>query len=224
MSVIAEFRLASPEIALVGTLRSTPEMSVEVEQAIAEDPDEPVLFIWARGGDFDLFDRALAEDDAIAEHEVIESLNDKRLYRIRISGSTNIGLYRLNVEIESSRLDVRVTHEGVEARMRFADQQALQEYFARCRAQGVEVSLQRLYHDRTGEEATEKYGLSPKQLRTLEVAYREGFFEIPRRASLSDLARELDISEQAVSERIRRATTKLIGNTIAPGDVEHRRE
>lgn len=220
MSVIAEFRLASEDIALLEALETVPKMVLNIEQTIAEDPDQPVLFAWAHGDDFEQFERALNEDDRIAEHEIVESLRGERLYRIRISPSTDVGFYRLDVEVGTSRLDVSITADGVELRMRFPDQQSLQEYFDRCRSQGIAVSLHRLYHDQTGDQNDNQYSLSEKQRETLELAHRKGFFEVPRRTSLATIAEELDVSEQAVSERIRRATATLISNALAPEESD----
>ena len=220
MSVIAEFRLAGADIPLVGALQAVPGMVLDVEQAIAEDPDAPLLFVWAQGDDFEQFERGLAADEQIAKYGVLESLCDERLYRVRISADSNVGFYRLDAEVGTSRLDVRVTHEGVNMRMRFPDQQYLQEYFDGCRDQGIEVSLYRLYHDEAGNDTDNQYGLSPKQRETLELAYRDGFFDIPRGTTLGDVAEALGLSEQAVSERLRRATATLIRNALTPEEPE----
>jgi predicted DNA binding protein len=42
------------------------------------------------------------------------------------------------------------------------------------------------------------------------LAYERGFFDIPRRATAADLAAELDVSRQAVSERLRRGYAALV--------------
>lgn len=216
MSLIAEFRLASPDIALVGALSAVPDMTLQVEQTVAEDPEQPVMFVWVCGDDFDRFERAVREDPTISEVSLVEALSEERLYRVRISEKTNVVFYALDVEVGTSRLDITATHEGLEVRMRFPDRDALQEYFERCRDHGVTVSLQRLYQDQTGNEDGQPYALSPKQQDALEQAYREGFYDVPRSASLAAIADELDVSEQAVSERLRRATAALIEHTLAP--------
>lgn len=81
------------------------------------------------------------------------------------------------------------------------------------------MSLHRLYHDQTGNQDDNQYSLSKKQRQTLELAHRKGFFAVPRRTSLAAIAEELEISEQAVSERIRRATATLISNALSPEDA-----
>lgn len=220
MSVIAEFRLTSEELPLNEALTAVPGMVLDVEQTMAEDPEKPVLFVWAKGGDFEQFERALADEETIAEFEIMEQLTCERLYRIQIASTSDVGFYQFEVEVGTSRLDVSATHEGVDVRMRFSDQQALQEYFDRCREQGMDVSLRRLYQHETDNPTDNHYGLSAKQRETLELAYREGFFQIPRGTSLADVAAALDISEQAASERIRRAMAALIRTTLAPDDFE----
>lgn len=46
---------------------------------------------------------------------------------------------------------------------------------------------------------------SDEQLQTLLTAYNMGFFEVPQEATSKELATELDVSQSAVSERLRRA-------------------
>lgn len=53
-------------------------------------------------------------------------------------------------------------------------------------------------------------GLTSEQYEALTEAIQYGYFEIPRDISLVELAAELDISHQALSERLRRAYRTLI--------------
>lgn len=220
MSVIAEFRVAGPGIPTVGALAASPEMRLHVEQVVAEDPEEPLIFAWARGGDFEAFERALSESDVIKRFGVLESLDDERLYRIRISADAEVGFYAVDVELGTSRLETVASHEGLDLRMRFPDQDALQQYFDRCRDMGVTVSLRRLYHDDEGDPDGDGFGLSPKQREALEDAYQRGFFDVPRESSLSEVAGDFGVSEQALSERLRRATSTLIEETLDPDRPE----
>nr|WP_222863711.1 helix-turn-helix domain-containing protein [Natronococcus pandeyae] len=43
----------------------------------------------------------------------------------------------------------------------------------------------------------------------MACAVRHGYFEIPRRISLEELAAELGVTHQALSERLRRASDTL---------------
>jgi predicted DNA binding protein len=46
------------------------------------------------------------------------------------------------------------------------------------------------------------------------TAIDAGFFAIPRETTLADLAAELDISDQAVSDHLRRAQRNLLQATV----------
>lgn len=46
--------------------------------------------------------------------------------------------------------------------------------------------------------------LTETQLRTLRVAHRMGFFEVPREATAQEVADRLDVSQSALSEKLRR--------------------
>jgi predicted DNA binding protein len=52
--------------------------------------------------------------------------------------------------------------------------------------------------------------LPSEHLRTLEVAYRAGYFNVPQSASASDVAEELGVSQSTFSERFRRSVTSLL--------------
>ena len=46
------------------------------------------------------------------------------------------------------------------------------------------------------------------------MAVDMGYFSVPREAATEDLAERLDVSHQAVSERLRRGTKALVTATI----------
>lgn len=56
----------------------------------------------------------------------------------------------------------------------------------------------------------ESAALTDRQRRTLALAYEKGYFDVPRGTSLTDLATTLSVSEQAVSERIRRGLETVL--------------
>ena len=62
-----------------------------------------------------------------------------------------------------------------------------------------------------------RYGRTAEQSETLVVAVTQGYFDVPRGATMDDLAAELGVSRQAVPERLRRAHKGLIRNTMAFG-------
>ena len=58
------------------------------------------------------------------------------------------------------------------------------------------------------------YGLTEAQRDALVLAVEGGYYSIPREMSTNDLGRALEISDQAVTERLRRAIATLTENTL----------
>lgn len=213
MSLIAELRLTSPELPLTESLSTVPDMRLKVEQVIAEHPEQPIMFLWASGDDFTVFEDALESDITIHEFVVLEDACKRRLYRVHISGQTNTVLYPTDVEVGASRLAVTATARGLDVRMRFPDRDALRLFRDICDEKDICLSLRGLYEG-SDSSARGRYGLSAKQQRTLRRASEEGYYRVPRKIGLDELAEDLDISRQAVSERLRRGTDVLIQNAF----------
>jgi hypothetical protein len=64
---------------------------------------------------------------------------------------------------------------------------------------------------RIGEYQQERL-LSGRQTKLLKMLYQNGYYEVPRRISLTKLAKKLDVSPSALSESIRRVHKKLARN------------
>ena len=56
--------------------------------------------------------------------------------------------------------------------------------------------------------------LTEKQQEALVLAVQQGYYEQPRRATLEDLAEELDVGKSAVSHRLKAAEAKIIRNHL----------
>ncbi|WP_319004352.1 helix-turn-helix domain-containing protein [Natrinema amylolyticum] len=60
--------------------------------------------------------------------------------------------------------------------------------------------------------------LTDDQLAVLETAYTRGYFDVPRDASETDLADELDVTQSTVNERLRTAERTLLELIYGPRD------
>ena len=72
----------------------------------------------------------------------------------------------------------------------------------------------------TDPEAGPWYGLSEPQREALMLAVRMGYYDIPRGCTTEDLANELGISDQAVTERLRRAIGTFGRHTLLTPEAE----
>jgi hypothetical protein len=62
-----------------------------------------------------------------------------------------------------------------------------------------------------------RFELTAEQSEALVVAVDHGYFDVPRGATMDDLATEPGVSRQAIPERLRRAHEPLIRSTMAIG-------
>ncbi|MHC3439954.1 helix-turn-helix domain-containing protein [Natrialbaceae archaeon A-gly3] len=56
--------------------------------------------------------------------------------------------------------------------------------------------------------------LTETQYETVVAAYEHGYFDVPREVTLRELAAELEVSHQALSERLRRGQAALVGEEL----------
>ena len=70
----------------------------------------------------------------------------------------------------------------------------------------------------------ERSPLTKTQYETVVTAYELGYFDVPRKVTLKELAAELDVSHQALSERLRRSHAALVdaelSNRLAPTEID----
>lgn len=65
-----------------------------------------------------------------------------------------------------------------------------------------------------------QYGLTPRQRETLVEALQRGFYDVPRNVNMTELADTLEITQQSLSSRLRRAHAMLVQNTLVVSDEE----
>ncbi|SFC45403.1 Predicted DNA binding protein, contains HTH domain [Halobiforma haloterrestris] len=217
MALFAEFDAASTELVLGPTLEALPSLEVDLERQYAVDPSRPIAFCWMRCADRDRnrLERTLGDDDTVAEFQRIGDAHDGALYRIRRSGSDIVGAYRRWVALGGELLECRGSNGRWRIEMRFPDREAFTRYHSFLEGEGVEIALHRLSEDDAPSHDDDL--LTDSQYEALEIAFESGFFEVPREADLSAIANELEISNQAVSERLRRAQSSLVEEHVVSG-------
>jgi predicted DNA binding protein len=215
VSVIVKLNFWSDDMVLADTFSSVPGVELPDYRSIAADPQRPHLFFWARVDDFSAFERAMADDPTVAEYECYGgrsySSGTERFYRVDTSETTEVALYPGWVQSGADLIKGRFENGRWHCRARLPDRDNLERFRRFFDDNGIDLSIEAVY---SGPEA-EANSLTDRQRRALTLAAEMGYFDIPRQASLSDLADELDISEQAASERLRRAYRTLVEYHLA---------
>lgn len=217
MTIIAELRISGPGTALQDCLRAAPSITLELERSVMPADGDPVLFLWASGGDFDAFEAAVPDDPTVVSYAIVDDAGDSRLYRVVVDAEETIDSATIDSLVGASRLSTWSSAEGLFFETRFPDWDALQRYVDLLRARDLEVSLRAVYPAGRSHHP-ERYGLSAKQWELLQRALERDYFAVPRGVELAELAAEFDISEQAASERLRRGLATLLSETVGRAD------
>ena len=213
MSIIAEFTVPSREFALEHALSAAPDVIVEIERVATHREDAVMPCFWAMGASLGQFDDALRADSSVREAVELERLTEATLYRAKWARDVQELIYAY-VDAGASILDAVGCERRWELRIRFDSKAQLSTFQNYCNEDDILIELVRFYRPR--ESGTvDRYGLNDIQRETLALALDEGYFEVPRTVTTTELADQLGISHQAVSERIRRGLATLLTETIA---------
>jgi len=216
MSVIAEYTVPAGDHVLGRATQ--PGMRVALERLILRG-EGFVQYFWATTEHCDAFEAALRESGAITEMRRVDEVDGERLYRGHsdpASRSFTGGI----VEHDAGLLAADGDDEWWRFHLAFEDAGAISDFqtFVTDRAE-VGVNLENLYNAVEHSRGFE-FDLTASQREALRTAFEKGYFDIPRRVTLVDLAGQLGVSDQAVSERLRRAQSKLVRRHLL--DVDDR--
>ncbi|WP_267643062.1 helix-turn-helix domain-containing protein [Haloarchaeobius amylolyticus] len=207
-----EFSLDVPM--LRETRAEVPEMAMRVERFDATDGRRVRMLLWAGGGDFATFEAALEADRTVATPTRVVDFRNGRLYQTELVGAgLETSVYPTIVEVGGVVYEVLADGEGWRYKVGFPDQRTFERFWRFCARHELRFALHRRYEGRdlTGAGA---YGLTEAQCEVLQTALAAGYLEIPRHSSLAELAERLGISENAASERFRRAAKALVAATV----------
>lgn len=206
MSTIAEFRIPAADTTLEATFDRLPELRVELEAAVSRS--HPCL--WITGAERVAVDTAFADDPSVETYDLLIEAGDRLLYDVTfVEGRT---VWDRLLADGGSLLEGWGTDGWWQARVRYPDRELLCRAHDRLVDRGVGVDLRRVTDVSPGSPS--RTSLTVEQEEALEAALERGYFEIPREISMEELADELGISHQALSERLRRAYETLVDKEI----------
>ncbi|ACV11972.1 Bacterio-opsin activator HTH domain protein [Halorhabdus utahensis DSM 12940] len=201
------------------TFEEHAELSVTVEGIDAGRAVPLRLVFWAHGVSPAKLDATLRSDRTVATVDRLSTTPSGTLYRsIHHAGLPSVAVYNAAIEHDALVLAATSDGDGWNVRLRIPDREELSMLCDRCEQLGIGVSVVSI-RDRDAATLDDEFGLTTSQRELLSLAWDRGYFSIPRDTSLSELACELEISQQAASERLRRGLWKLVSNTVCEDDT-----
>ncbi|WP_129114994.1 helix-turn-helix domain-containing protein [Halegenticoccus tardaugens] len=216
MSTIAELGLPADEFALVETFDRVESAEAEVERVVAFERDRVFPFVWltADGADREAVDAALDADPSVENVQLLADLDDEWLYQMNWVSDVRVVAHIL-LDEDATVLTAVGRDDRWHLRVLFPDRASLSSTYDFCEREGFSLQVASIYD--LDDRNHGQYGLTSEQHESLVTAAESGYYDIPREATLSDVAEELEISHQALSERLRRGHGGLVKNTLLVG-------
>jgi hypothetical protein len=206
-------RLDSP--VLRTSVERAPEVDATLEQETMTSDGTVDLTLWGSGGNLSAFEDGLDADETVSHWVPVGGTDTRKLYRTRLTEEASPYMH-YNEWADGKAVFLSASREprGWTMDAYLHDRSVLQEFAEGCESNGVQFDLLRVSEVDQLQD-TQQFGLSEVQAETLLTAFEEGYYSVPREINLEELADPLDVSHQAVSERLRRGVRSLIETTVA---------
>ena len=217
MSVIAEVRISPDDFELGKIFDITGATTIELESLIPIGAVTVPLF-WVYepvGGDFLDSVRQYPTVGSVTEVDVFE---DRTLFRLDWDASQD-QLFQCIIDHEGQLLSATGTADNWDFEIRFANHEGLTQCQTCCTDAHISLEVISVYNP-TDPEDGPWYGLSEPQRDALLLAVQNGYYDIPRGCTTAELADELGISDQAVTERLRRAIASFTRHALLTPEPE----
>ncbi len=157
-------------------------------------------------------------------HDLLQKVSEHTLEALYADKASSSGLkphYLFSGigAVEGQLLSAIGTADAWDFELRFPTHEALSGFTTHCENAQISLEVTRVYNP-TKPDAGPWYGLTEPQRKAITLATEMGYYNIPRGCTTEELADELGISDQAVTERLRRAIAALVTYTLTPSEPE----
>jgi predicted DNA binding protein len=211
---MVEATLAAEQFALYETLTQYPTAEFDILRLVANGTGRAMPFVWAAGDDLEGLPAAMNDDPSTEDVEVVTEFDDEYLLRMEWMAHTRVIHYIL-IEEDATIIDATGKNGTWQFRILFPEHDSVSTTYDFCDEYGIDLEFKRIYQ-LSDSFRRGQYGLSESQYETIVRAHQEGYYDVPRAVNLQELANRLDVSHQALSERVRRGHETLIANTLRP--------
>ncbi|ELY55423.1 MULTISPECIES: helix-turn-helix domain-containing protein [Natronococcus] len=207
MTSIVNLEISGDGTGLAELFDAVPSLTCEAEAAIVSNGYD----LWLSGASRSELEAGLEAASPIEEYTLINGSEEEWLYNVRFSSETT-DLFELVLEEDGTILDASAVDGSWVLNIRVQDRSDASSIYDELEDRELEPTIIRLYETDNGNRS--QAGLTERQYETLVAAANHGYFEIPREVSMQELSEELEVSHQALSERLRRAYRSLVTSEL----------
>lgn len=213
MSVIVTVSVPADAFTLGTALANDPGLEVTLEHVVPLGSTF-IPYLWVDGHDTEAIERALGAAGDVDSFEIVDHRDGAALVRVEWTEDVD-GLLDAFITDGATILEgVGVTDRWT-FRLHFDDHADLTDFYQRCAAKDIDLDVVRIHDPAWPAAQGREFGITEPQREALQVALEEGYFDVPRRITLTELAGELGLSDSAVSQRIRRGTETILEQALA---------
>ncbi|WP_227374214.1 helix-turn-helix domain-containing protein [Haladaptatus halobius] len=213
MSVTADLTISGEQFLLGRALFTDTDVHVKLERVVPASP-QVLPFFWAVGTEFETFEDVVRSNSYVDNLVALDRVDGRVLYRVKWSEEVESFVYGI-AAVGATILEASGNGEW-RFRLRFDDHNELSEFHDYCAEHEIEYRLDRVMTETNVEQR--EFGLTAEQREALVLAVERGYFDVPRDVTLGDLAEEIGISQQALSERVRRAAGNVLQVALLDAD------
>jgi len=206
---VAELRIPAADVALENTFQRLSSVTLRVESVAGRRPDQPFAHAWIGGCDTDNLTAALDDDPSVDLESVLVRREGEQFCELEFGEPVSL----LTEAVYSSGgtvLSAKASEGTWRLCLRFSDRSSLSDLMTLLDRFDIRADLRQV----SNGDGASRQRLTNKQREALAAAHEEGYFEVPRQASLEEVASDLGISHQAMSERLRRGQNALLRSEI----------
>ncbi|WP_435078669.1 helix-turn-helix domain-containing protein [Halococcus sp. AFM35] len=211
----ARFQLPADRFAFARLFERIPNVRIECEATVANPADHALVVI--RTEESEEIDPTLLRDDpAVAAVDCFSERSDGIACRVTWKGRP----HRLIQQLTAADVTLLSLHgsDGVwKLRVLAPDRKGIKQADEILNELGCNTTCENIGSFNGGEDSM-RLGLTDDQREALLTAFEMHYYDIPRGAHADDVADELGISHQALSERLRRAYEGLIATKFSTND------
>ncbi|EMA31376.1 helix-turn-helix domain-containing protein [Halobiforma nitratireducens] len=211
MSVIATVEIPASEFPLGTVLESDWNATVSVETTVPTS-DGVVPYLWIPRETTEEILAGLDESTNVDDASRIDAVDDSVLVKVEWNDGLN-GVLAAVRESDAIVTSAVGTAARWTLRLRFPSYEDLSQFYTDCVDGDISLELVQL-HEAVDPQREFRFGLTRAQRELVIAAYEAGYFEVPRKTTLVELADQLEISDSAVSQRLRRGLAALISATL----------
>ncbi len=204
MTTVVELEMPASCLAGRQAFEDVPSLEFQLSGVIGDSPP----LVWVSGPSRHEVSSALEADPSI---DVLASLTDASQGRwlFRLEFDPVVTQFQQIVADNDGAILETTGRDGIwSLKLLFHDRQSLSVAHDVFRENEFAVTVTRMRSiDGVKGEGTP---LTQTQYETILTAHERGYFDVPRKITLQELATELDISHQALSERLRRSHAALV--------------